>query len=106
MATRVVDSRIIEIVDRYAELVRKAYGPCGVYLYGSYAKGTNTTDSDIDISVVGDRLSGDSLQDLFDLMRIRRQIDTRIEPHPFQTSDFTPSNPYVKDILETGIRIA
>jgi len=106
MSIRVVDSQIKDIAERYAELVRRAYGPCGVYLYGSYAKGTNTEDSDIDIAVVGDRLTGDTFQDVLDLMRLRRQIDMRIEPHPFQTIDFSPSNPYVKEILETGIRIA
>jgi uncharacterized protein len=106
MNDRVADNRIMNIAQQYAELVIQRYGPCAVYLYGSYAKGTNTADSDIDIAVVGDRLTGDSCQDVLDLMRLRRQIDMRIEPHPFQTIDFSPSNPYVKEILETGIRIA
>jgi len=36
---------------------------------------------------------------------LRREVDTRIEPHPFLTSDFTENSPIAREIMETGIRI-
>lgn len=76
-----------------------------IYLYGSYAKGNFSEDSDIDIVVVGDDFVGDPIEDTMLLMRIRRKVDNRINPRPFKTSNFIKSNPIVKEIMETGIII-
>jgi len=40
-----------------------------------------------------------------ELMRLRRKIDSRIEPHPFRESDFDISNPIVYEILKYGKEI-
>lgn len=40
-----------------------------------------------------------------DLMKLRRKFDTRIEPHPFDESDFKHSDPFANEILNTGIQI-
>ena len=32
-------------------------------------------------------------------------VDTAIEAHPYRPQDFTASNPFVREILQTGIRI-
>jgi hypothetical protein len=37
---------------------------------------------------------------------MKSNIDNRIEPHPFLPTDFTRDNPFAKEILETGVRIA
>ncbi len=37
-----------------------------------------------------------------ELMKIRRKIDSRIEPHPFREKDFIKSNPVVYEILKYG----
>ena len=34
-----------------------------------------------------------------ELMRLRRKIDSRIEPHPFREKDFNITNPVVNEIL-------
>ncbi len=39
------------------------------------------------------------------LMRLRRKIDSRIEPHPFRESDFNISNPVVNEIIKFGKEI-
>ena len=39
------------------------------------------------------------------LMKLRRDVDMRIEPHPFAKSDFDETNPFIKEIIETGERI-
>jgi len=47
----------------------------------------------IDIAVVVDSFGGD-IVDIFSLLlKLRRNIDIRIEPHPFKVKDFNDSNP-------------
>jgi len=105
MASRIINNEIKRIVKEFADLVNKELNVSEVYLYGSYAKGTYSEDSDIDIAVVGENFIGDPVEDILKLMRIRRKIDNRIEPHPFKSSEFKLSNPYVREILETGIKV-
>ena len=37
---------------------------------------------------MADGFSGDLVEDTFKLMKIRRNVDKRIEPHPFCVEDF------------------
>lgn len=39
------------------------------------------------------------------LRKLRWNIDLRIEPHSFARSDFDETDPYIKEIIETGERI-
>ncbi len=39
------------------------------------------------------------------LMRIRRKVDLRIEPHPIGENDFTEINPFANEIQKFGIAI-
>ena len=105
MASRNTNKQIDSIVKEFAALVNKELNVSDIYIYGSYAKGTYIEDSDIDVVVVGDNFIGDPVEDMLKLMRIRRKVDNRIEPHPFKSSEFVLSNPYVREILETGIRV-
>ena len=52
---------VIERVKRYSDLVRKNFPVKKVILYGSYARGTQKTHSDIDVAVVLDHVEGDFL---------------------------------------------
>lgn len=105
MASFDTRERIEEIAREYGRLVKEELGVKNIYLYGSYAKGTYTSDSDIDIAVVGDNFTGDPIEDTLMLMKIRRKIDNRIEPRPFKSCDFNSSNPLAKEIIDTGIMI-
>jgi len=40
-----------------------------------------------------------------ELMKLRRKFDLRIEPHPFNESDFSIQNPLVYEILKYGQEI-
>jgi predicted nucleotidyltransferase len=93
------------IARRFVEFLKKNYSLHSVYLYGSYAKGNFDEESDIDIAVVADDFTGDIVEDIFKLMKLRRQVDNRIEPHPFSLKDFNKENPMAKEIIETGIKI-
>lgn len=75
-----------------------------IILFGSYARGNNNEDSDIDIAVV--LKDYDNVLDMqLELMRLRRKIDSRIEPHPFRESEFELSNPLVNEIMKYGQEI-
>jgi predicted nucleotidyltransferase len=66
-----------------------------------YAKGTFNADSDIDIAMVLKDYSN-RMHVQLDLMRVRRKIDSRIEPHPFREKDFDSTNPFVNEIIKHG----
>ena len=86
---------------KYARAVKSKYDFVKIILFGSYAKGNYHEDSDIDIAVI--LKDYNSLSDIqLDLMRLRRKIDSRIEPHPFREKDFNITNPIVNEILKYG----
>ena len=94
------------IIDKYLRrLKRQKINVQQLFLFGSYAKGTAHENSDIDIAVISEDFKGDPIDDIVGLMRLRRGIDLRIEPHPFLPEDFEASNPEVAEIVGTGIRI-
>ena len=76
-----------------------------LYLYGSYAKNVFSEESDIDLAVFLEKEDLDGFEEDAQLMKLRRKIDIRIEPHPFARSDFDETNPYIKEIIESGERI-
>jgi len=70
----------IEKVKKFSELIREDFKPVKVFLYGSYANGNWNSDSDIDVAVIVKSLSSDYLLSLNLLYKLRRKIDTLIEP--------------------------
>lgn len=94
----------INIARKYILKVKNNLDCRQVFLFGSYAKGTNHEESDIDIAVVLGEFEN-PIEIQLDLMRLRRSIDSRIEPHPFREKDFTPSNPVVFEIMQHGERL-
>ena len=74
------------------------------YIFGSYAKGNFNEDSDIDLAIIMKNLSNSFTMQV-ELMKLSRKIDTRIEPHPIDESDFNSSNPFAHEILTKGIHV-
>ena len=75
-------------------------------MFGSYAKETNNENSDIDIAVVSE-----DFENIYDVMAILMgmtwDIDARIETHPIKKKDYDEISDYfVKEIIETGIKVA
>lgn len=106
MAVINVDQSIINIVLEYIELLRTEINVTGVYLYGSYAKGTYNQDSDIDIAVISDDFTGNPVEDTLKLMKIRRKVDCRIEPHPFKLEDFNENDPHAREIIRQSVKVS
>lgn len=91
----------LNIAAKYADAIKSKYDFVRIILFGSYAKGNFNEDSDIDIAVILKDYS--NLIDIqLDLMRLRRKIDSRIEPHPFREKDFNITNPIVNEIVKHG----
>ena len=105
MAKRNIDVNILESINKYIKEISKHYSIQEVYLFGSYAKGTNNEDSDIDIAIIIN--SENNVFDLMvELMLLTQHIDLRIEPHPIKLKDFKEGNPFVQEIIDTGIKVA
>jgi predicted nucleotidyltransferase len=96
-----------ETVYSYVADVRNAMPIDRAFLFGSYAKGTATEQSDIDMCFFSksfeDITSVDIMTRLFRLTRKYKGID--IEPRGFPTSELTNDNPFVKEVLRTGREI-
>lgn len=75
------------------------------YLFGSWAKGTQQKDSDIDLAVVSS-VFRDWEQKNRLLTRVKRAVFSDIEPHGFHPKNFKPKeNPVAYEIVKHGIRI-
>lgn len=103
-----MDKNIDNAIAKYLELIKNKYSDIEqVYLFGSYAKGKSTDESDIDIALIFKNLD-DSLR--FDiqvqLMLLAAEVDSRIEPHPISLEDFNSGNPFVVEIKKSGVEIA
>ena len=97
------------IVRQYIADVKKSMPIDKVYLYGSYARGAQGENSDIDICFFSQafetRRTLDVLTELF-YLKIKYDKDILIEPNAFPASELYNDNPFVKEILRTGREIA
>lgn len=98
---------IMEIVQKYVEKICENYKIEAIILFGSYAKGTNNENSDIDIAIITDDFENDIFDEELNLMKLRRNIDTRIEPHLIRIEDYkNAETPFIKEVIDTGIKVA
>ena len=96
---------VIEIVKKYISYLREhEFNVQKAYLFGSYVSGKYHDDSDIDLAIIVNELPNSFIAQV-ELMKIGRKFDSRIEPHPFEESDFNATNPFAHEILTKGIQI-
>jgi len=69
-----------ERLNKFIEAIIPEYNPEKIVLYGSYAKGTNHAESDIDVAVIVDEVEGSFLDKEARLYKIIRNFDINIEP--------------------------
>lgn len=80
MNNKKINTEIEDIVLNYVRVVCNQYKVEAIILFGSYAKGTENEDSD---------------------------IDYRIEPHIIRIQDYKDlSTPFVQEVVNTGIKVA
>ena len=106
MAEKIIDREILGSIRKYIEKISKFYNIEVIILFGSYAKGTQNEDSDIDIAIISSDFD-DIFDDMAELIGMTWGIDTRIEPHPITTEDYNNiATPFVQEIIDTGIKVA
>ncbi len=96
MASEAALNSAIEFANRAAEL----FHPREIVLFGSQVHGKTTSESDIDIAVIFDLLDKTRLEKAFQLYKLRRNIDTRIEPVLVQKNN--DSSGFYDHIKATG----
>lgn len=99
---------IREKVLKFYELVKSVYPVKKVILYGSYAKGENKLDSDIDIAVIVD--ISDHLKRIeitANLFHYASKVDNNIEPKCIFWDEYKnyEKASILADIIKTGIEI-
>ncbi|MDR1051583.1 MAG: nucleotidyltransferase domain-containing protein [Deltaproteobacteria bacterium] len=91
---------------RYAAAAKAVMPIDCVYLFGSYAKGTARELSDVDIAFFFYGLSDDEIFELqTHLFTLSRDFNAWFEPLAFSISDLDTDNPFVNEILRTGIKL-
>ncbi len=92
----------IKLAQRYKAAVAELLPLKALYLYGSFSKGGYTSDSDIDIAVIVEKLHDDYFEDTPLLWKLKRKISNLIEPVLMIEDN---EDPLYSDILRTGILI-
>ena len=101
-----IPPRVTEIVKRFIDELEKNHMPVKeAILFGSYAAGTSNEWSDIDLAIVSDVFEGDRFRDRNKMRGIKLTISSDLEPLPFRSEDFKSEDPFIKKILETGVRM-
>jgi predicted nucleotidyltransferase len=94
----------VKIVENYIAEVKKNYIVDAALLFGSYVKGTQHENSDIDVALVIDVKN--KFDEIGKLYAYTWNIDTRIEPHLIYPEDFNRRDDFfINEIIRTGIRI-
>ena len=94
---------VLKIAKEYAAAVRKMMDTTSIFLYGSYAKGTATKESDIDIAVVVKQIPGDYLDTVASLWKLTRSISHEIEPVLLSADD--AGTGFLETVQRTGIAV-
>jgi len=99
---------VTQLVNNYACDVKDVFPVDKVVLFGSHAKGTATEQSDIDVCFFldsfGEKRRVDIIKELLGLMRKYKGV--YFEPTVFPTSEIQNDNPFVKEILRTGMEVS
>jgi len=95
--------QIIKLVKNYSEVIKDYFNVSKVVLFGSYASGLSKEWSDIDVAVFLDEKPVDLIEAESTLFRLRRNIDSRIEP--IIIYDMNDPSGFPLEILNKGILI-
>ncbi len=86
------------------DLRRIGYNPSKAVLFGSVAKQTSREDSDIDVAIWDKKFTGSKALDYESIVKVLH-LYPRVELHTYNSRESIRSNPFIREILETGIEI-
>ena len=106
MVKRKIDKQILESVRTYLTKVSEFYKIDDALIFGSYAKGTQHKDSDIDLAIIS-RDVNDRITDMGKMFALTWGINTSIEPYPINTEDYKSNSisPIISEIIRTGVPV-
>ena len=102
------DEKVINIIRRYIYLLNnEGFGIDKAFLYGSYASGSNSENSYIDLMLVSGLISDNDIQKKSRAWILTKDVDTRIEPYLISTNRFTKDDisPLIEVVKREGIEI-
>ena len=107
MVKKTIKKEIKNVAHKYKLRLKKAGIPVEhIIIFGSYARGTEKKDSDIDICVVSPILGKDEMAELGKLSFLKWKLDNRIEAHPVSSKDYKSiATPFISEIQKYGIEI-
>jgi len=106
MAEKTINEDVLNSINEFIKEIKKHYSITAIILFGSYAKGIENEESDIDIAIVSEDFE-DIYESMANLMGMTWDIDARIEPHPIKKKDFDEVSDYfIKEVIDTGIKVA
>lgn len=101
-----IPADISSIIDIFLkELEKENISVERAILFGSYAQGTNTPWSDIDLALFSSAFEGDRFKDRNKIRRIKLQISSSLEPIPFPSDQYFAADPFVEQIKKTGLSV-
>ena len=96
-------AEVITILKRYKKLLSQYMSFDKMILFGSYARGSQREDSDVDVAIIVDEMQGDYFSTRPLLWRVRREVDDRIEPILFETKH--DESGFLEEVMRNGILI-
>lgn len=103
-----VPLEILKALKEYIAELSENIPVSSAILFGSYATGTYTKESDIDIAIFSNDFSNtDRINAGAFLLKKSRKFKLDIQPLPFGSEELNNKdrNPFIKQILKTGIQI-
>ena len=97
---------IIKNIKKFKERIKKDINVKKVFLFGSYARGTYSEYSDIDVCIIADKSENNYLS-MLKIAPMTIGIDMRIEAVVFSFNEYLDKKPagLLREIIEHGIEI-
>ena len=96
-------TEVITKLKRYKKLLSQHMSFDKMILFGSYARGSQKEDSDVDVAIIVNEMHGDYFSTRPLLWKIRREVDDRIEPILFEIKH--DESGFIEDVMRYGIMI-
>jgi Predicted nucleotidyltransferases len=101
-----IPSDIINIINRYIDIIKKDIKINRVILYGSYAKGTYSEESDIDIAIIIDGYDETNFINMGTFLLDKSFVlKVDIQPLPFSINEYSAPKGIMEEIINTGVEL-
>jgi predicted nucleotidyltransferase len=101
-----IPKSILEIVDDYVKKISKQIPVKKALLFGSFATGSYTKDSDVDVAIFSDYFSAMDKMDAFRFLFLQAMdYDIDLQPQSFTVEDYENPVGIVEEIIKKGIEI-